>query len=388
MSTVAKVRKREITLETPAKKQRTSVSQTSIVNDKIGPEGDLKVYEKELLTQTALLIVHFDHPFVVDKNFPVPKLSDYEILVENKSVGLNPIDWKGKKYKFGIYHFPWLNGRESSGKVVKKGTKVEGLKCGDRIAISSTSYRDNRTSTFQQYTAVDSRLIWKLPLHITFESGATLGVGLVAASILLYESFGFGLSQDYTNEGTMVIWGGGTAVGLYIAQLAKIHGVRVISIASLDNEQYLKSMGANVVIDRSLPPKDIEKKLSDLCPQGIQFGVDCHSKATATTLVEFLDKISDKTGKPSLFTGLVGVPKAFPDNVEYKQFIIKKFHENISLGERVIHLTSHFLRKGLIRPLRSKSYSGDLEMIDTALKDLEEKGAKSEKYVINLSQTS
>lgn len=388
MSKVARIRKREITLESPVKRQKTSVSQTSILKDDIGLEDDLEEYEKELLTQTALLIVQFDHPFVLDKNFPVPKLSEYEILVENKSVGLNPIDWKGKKYRFGIYHFPWLNGRESSGKVVKKGAKVDGLKCGDRIAISSTSYRDNRTSTFQQFTAVDSRLVWKLPLHITFESGATLGVGLVAASILLYESFGFDLSQEYTNEGTIVIWGGGTAVGLYITQLAKIHGMRVISIASRDNEQYLKSMGAHTVIDRNLPPEDIEKKLSDLCPQGIQFGVDCHSKATAATLVDFLDKIPDRSGKSSLFTGLVGVPKTFPSNVEYKEFIIKKFHENIDLGQRVIHLTSEFLKNGLVRPLRSKPYSGDLDMIDTALKDLEEQGAKSEKYVINLFRTS
>lgn len=58
-------------------------------------------------------------------------------------------------------------------------------------------------------------------------------------------------------------------MGIYITQLARIHGARVISIASLDNEQYLKSLGANVVIDRNLPSQDIESKLKDLCPQGI-----------------------------------------------------------------------------------------------------------------------
>lgn len=36
-------------------------------------------------------------------------------------------------------------------------------------------------------------------------------------------------------------------VGHYVTQLAKIHALKVISIANLDNEQYIKSLGVGVV---------------------------------------------------------------------------------------------------------------------------------------------
>ena len=83
------------------------------------------------------------------------------------------------------------------------------------MIVSSTSYRDNRTSTFQQYTAIDSRLVWKLPESFSYEDGATIGVGLVTAGIILYNSFEFELSATPTkqtttasNNNTILIWGG------------------------------------------------------------------------------------------------------------------------------------------------------------------------------------
>lgn len=144
--------------------------------------------------QSILSITHFKQPLQIQSDYPIPEISPYEILVQNRAIGLNPIDWKGKKYGFGIYHFPWINGRESSGEVVKLGNKVNSktshhLAIGDKVIVSSTSYRDNRTSTFQQYTAIDSRLVWKLPPQYTYEDGATIGVGLVTAGILFYNSF-------------------------------------------------------------------------------------------------------------------------------------------------------------------------------------------------------
>lgn len=184
--------------------------------------------------QSALAVINYNKPLKVVLDHPIPKLGDYDILVNNKAIGLNPIDWKGKKYGFGIYHFPWINGRESSGVIVETGKNVDEFEVGDRVMISSTSYRDNRTSTFQQYTAIDSRLVWKLPNSFSFEDGATVGVGLVTAGVLLYNSFEIDLNEkkEGNKKATLLLWGGATVVGLYVTQLAKIHGLKVISIAT------------------------------------------------------------------------------------------------------------------------------------------------------------
>lgn len=56
--------------------------------------------------QSALAVIDFKEPLKVVLDHPIPKLGDYDILVNNKAIGLNPIDWKGKKYReinFKIY---------------------------------------------------------------------------------------------------------------------------------------------------------------------------------------------------------------------------------------------------------------------------------------------
>jgi len=357
--------------------------------------------------QSILSITHFKQPLQIQSDYPIPEISPYEILVQNRAIGLNPIDWKGKKYGFGIYHFPWINGRESSGEVVKLGNKVNSktshhLAIGDKVIVSSTSYRDNRTSTFQQYTAIDSRLVWKLPPQYTYEDGATIGVGLVTAGILFYNSFGFELSpMPKVHSGTLLIWGGSTIVGIYAAQLAKLHGLTVIAIAGNKHAHYLTLLGVDYIIDRFASDDEILAQVEKLSPNGIDYGIDCVSKETAIKVLNMLDSNSYKL-KSSLkkganedgqtvdsspqFAGVVGVPKEerIPKLVHLKPVIIKRFHEDVEFGANFIAITSLFLRNSQIKPARYKQYNGGLEIIEDALNDLEKIGANGEKYVVSL----
>lgn len=52
----------------------------------------------------ALIITAFHEPLSI-ANIPIPVVKDNDILVRNRAIGLNPIDWKGKKYRFGVYDF-------------------------------------------------------------------------------------------------------------------------------------------------------------------------------------------------------------------------------------------------------------------------------------------
>lgn len=335
-------------------------------------------------TQFALLVTHLQEELQVIE-YPVPSLGDNDILVENRAIGLNPIDWKGKKYGFGIYHFPWINGRESSGIVVKKGDRAANFALGDKVIVSSTSYRDNRTSTFQQYTAIDSRLVWRLPESLSFENGATVGVGLVTAGVLFYDSFGWLLPTETPHQvgGTILIWGGATVVGIYVTQLAKIHGLRVVAIASPENEAYLKEYGADLVIDRYLLEHEISERALSF-DSLISYGVDCISKETAASVVSILDKASIKGSKSPEFAAIVGLPKHIPGSVTVKPVTIKKFHEDIEFGSLFVKATTTAFKNGLLKPVRHRSYNGGLHSIDRALKDLERKGARGEKYVVSL----
>ncbi|KAI5952566.1 hypothetical protein KGF54_003433 [Candida jiufengensis] len=338
-------------------------------------------------SQSVLSLTQLSEPLKIQSEYPIPELNEYEILVSNKAIGLNPIDWKGKKYGF-VTHVPRIDGRESSGEIVKLGNKVKNFKVGDKVIVSSTSYRDNRTSTFQQFTAIDSRLVWKLPDNFSFEDGATIGVGLVTAGILLYNSFGFELNLEpkvKINE-TILIWGGATIVGIYLAQLAKLHGLKVISIASTTHEKYLKNIGVDHLINRHQSDEEILKKIEEGLNGGsINYSVDCVSKETAQKVLDILEKINKPTDNKTKFSGIVGVPKQIPDSIELKEVIIKRFHEDKEFGSSFIKITSTFLKESKIKPTRYKQYKGGLEIIDDALNDLEKNGANGEKYVVSIN---
>lgn len=366
-------RKRSLLEEVPKRRKlaKVDVSAPKIVAEPIKEAVEL------LTKQRALSIVDFKQPLQLVEDHPVPELNDHDVLISNKAVGLNPIDWKGKKYKFGIYHFPWINGRESSGIVVKVGSAIDHLKVGDKVIVSSTSYRDNRTSTFQQFTAIDSRLVWKLPESFSYEDGATVGVGLVTAGVIFYDSFK--IKEGEKLAGSIVVWGGATVVGLYVTQLAKIHGLRVIAVASLDNKAYLEELGVDHVINRFQDAATIVSEVLKADP-AVKYGVDCVSKESAASVIDILQK---STTKETLFSAIVGKPKNI-EKVDVREVVIKNFHENIDFGKWFVDLTTGYFASNQIRPVRYKHYKGGLHLIDVALKDLEQVGAKGEKFVVSL----
>lgn len=230
---------------------------------------------------------------------------------------------------------------------------------------------------------MDSRLVWKLPHFLSYEDGATLGVGLVTAGIILYKSFGFELTSNpvkKSSPGTILIWGGATVVGIYIIQLAKIIGLKVITVASSDNESYLRELGSDEVIDRFLPIEEIKNKI-----QGrIDYGVDCVSKETSQLVLEVLGENAGTSKLKPLFAGIVGLPKEYPENVEFRETVIKQFHEDVGYGNDFVKVTTEFLTARKLQPVRYKSYNGGLGSIHKGLLDLEAIGAKAEKYVVSV----
>lgn len=349
--------------------------------------------------QSALVIKSFEQPFVVDSSYPIPDLHDHEVLIKNKFIGLNPIDWKGKKYRFGVYSFPWIQGRESSGIVSKLGRKVKDLSPGDEVFLASTSYRDLRTSTFQEYTVLDSRLIWKLPKNISLKHGAAIGVGLVTASSVM-EEIGvdmFGARVEDTNKDdiplqdrdSILVWGGSSGVGSYIIQLCRVAGFKtIIAVSSLKHEGFLKGIGATHVLDRFKSLDELKKDIEVIVPQGLQTGVDVVGRETSDNVIQLLNV--NKTDDSQLtFVGVVSKPSKELSsdklkNISCKEILLKKFHENVEHGQRLVEVTHQLLESGKITPQKNlKEYEG-FSGIVRGLEDLEEYGASNEKYVVQL----
>lgn len=351
---------------------------------------------KRTSSQTAVVIKSFEEDFVIDNNYPIPELGEYEILIENKYIGLNPVDWKGKKYRFGVYSFPWIQGRESSGIVSKLGSKVTNLSKGDKVFVASTSYRDLRTSTFQNYTIFDSRLVWKVPENISLVESCTIGVGLITAgsvieelNVNLFDHEEFDKAKLLHQRENLLIWGGSTGVGAYIIQLAKVAGFKkIITVATLKHSEFLHKIGATHVLDRFKSKEELIKELKEIVPDGLQIGIDVVGKETTDTVIELLN-VNKKEDEKKTFVGVVTKPSKTLDsklleNIETKEVLIKRFHENLGFGENLVSKTWELLSDGKIRPQRNlKVYKGFKGLLD-GLKDLEKYGASNEKYIVEI----
>lgn len=152
--------------------------------------------------QDVLLIHGPGQKYVLAQNHSIPSLNaEHEILVKVIAVGLNPIDWKGPDYNFGLPSLPWINGRDLAGVVVKAHKSLRRIRIGDVVLSPSTDYRDIRKAAFQEYVISTEYNSARVPRNIPIQTSAALGVAFVTAALALGVCLGvnFATAQDSLN---------------------------------------------------------------------------------------------------------------------------------------------------------------------------------------------
>ncbi len=183
-----------------------------------------------------------------------------EIVVRNRAVAINPIDWLMQP--IGDIAFPWIKypfimGSDVAGEVVEVGTSVTRFKIGDRILGHAAGSAKNRNSSaegaFQQYTVLVENLVAPIPRDIAYEDAVVLPLGLSTAACGLFQKDHLALqypsAQPKPTGQTILIWGGSTSVGSNAIQLAVAAGYEVITTASPKNFDYVKKLGASQAFD-------------------------------------------------------------------------------------------------------------------------------------------
>src|SRR4029453_9765698 len=175
------------------------------------------------------------------KDVPTPTIARDEILVRIKSTAVNHIDLvkaSGTARQILPIALPWIPGHEFSGFVEQIGNDVAAFAPGDAV------FAANETGgAYAEYLVVKPALIAKKPSKLSFEEAASVPV----ASQTAWQGI---FNHAHLEKGqTILIHGGAGAVGAYAVQLASHAGATVIATASGGDEAYLKSIGANRVID-------------------------------------------------------------------------------------------------------------------------------------------
>ncbi|KEY74795.1 hypothetical protein S7711_09844 [Stachybotrys chartarum IBT 7711] len=180
------------------------------------------------------------------QQIPSPEVEPGYIKVQPTSWAINPDD---------VYHLD-LDGEEScagtligsdyAGVVVEVGPGVtRDFKVGDRIAgvISGQNLLRKTDGAFANMILVKGDVQMKVPKNMSD------GVGLYRTLKLPLP----GVSHTPEPRFPIFIYGGSTAMGISAIQFAKLSGAIVITTSSPSNTDYLKSLGADYIIDYKSP---------------------------------------------------------------------------------------------------------------------------------------
>ena len=338
--------------------------------------------------------------------FLVASISDYDLPLT-------------RDFNFGVPVFPFISGRELSG-VVVKAPKIPNSRIseGDVVTVPSTDYRDLRKAAFQEYSIASSFNTIRLPHNVSAESGSILGVAFVSAVLAL--GICMGVSFEGIEDGPdllkivrdidperlpadireeclskiteadrakagdyLVIWGGSSTSAHLTKQIARLTGLKIISV--VDNAKHgirLSSTAAtrpDLLVDSHDPERaiDIIKRATK---DNARFGFDTVGKESAAHLLQSLASSASHISLPkdvqnyerkdsklptppstplegteiavhSHLVGLTGLPKTdIPEDVTLHNVPIKLFHEIPEVGEALSVWCEKLLLKGLLVP--------------------------------------
>lgn len=188
----------------------------------------------------------------------LPPLETGEIAIKITATAVNPVDWKMRDWQAFISKYPAILGSDAAGEIAAIGPDVSGFAVGDRVFFQGILGKYDYC-TFQQYCKMPAALVSKTPSNISDEEAAGIALATVAVVTAFYDKTGHGMIPPWEKGGeqvgkgkAIVIIGGASSVGQYAIQLARLSGFeRIITNASPANHDFLKKLGAHVVLDRS-----------------------------------------------------------------------------------------------------------------------------------------
>lgn len=183
-------------------------------------------------------------PVIVD-DAETPKPQPDEVLVRVHAAGLNAADWFGStgepyigRLAFGLrVPRPSIQGKDLAGTVEALGAKVTGFRVGDEV------YAENTATAFAEHSCVPARFLAVKPANLSFEHAAVVPLSGNTALQGMRE-----LANVQPGQRVLVNGASG-GVGHFAVQIAKAMGAHVTGVCSARNLEFVRSLGADEVID-------------------------------------------------------------------------------------------------------------------------------------------
>ena len=293
------------------------------------------------------------------EEIPTPKINENEILVTVDTVLTGGTDLKTFKrgHPVLIKKTPSLFGHQFSGTVVKAGKNVKKFSCGQKIVAlnSAPCYACNfckkkrfslceniefLNGAYAQYIAIPERIVnhntYVIPENINLELASILES--LAVVLHGYER------SEITKDKTVCIIGTGS-IGLLFLAIAKLNGVRVISIGKNPIKLSIaKEIGADFTLNIKDFPNEEEliKKINSLTND---YGPEVVIEAVGLPEIwELAVKIVSRGGLVNFFGGCKKGSKVELDTfrLHYDELkLIGVFHHTPEYAHKALNLLSN-----------------------------------------------
>ena len=172
---------------------------------------------------------------------PDPVAGPGQVLVDVHAASVNGADWKVRAGHYApITAFPYIPGRDFSGIVSALGDGVKDFAIGDAVfGVCDVG----QEAAYAESIAIRAAIVASKSDKLThLECAAVALIGLTALCSI--ED-----TLQLKSGETILIQGGAGGVASFAIQIAKHIGAHVITTASAENHDYMRSLGADQIIN-------------------------------------------------------------------------------------------------------------------------------------------
>jgi NADPH:quinone reductase-like Zn-dependent oxidoreductase len=174
-----------------------------------------------------------------------PEPQEGEVLVKVYAAGVLPAEWKVRQGLFQRYQpvsLPYIPGSAFAGVIAGVGPGVVAFQPGQAVFGRSAH------GAYAEYTTVNIETIALKPANLSFDEAASISGGATVAWTALFEN------GDVQTGQKVLIHAAAGGVGLFAVQFASLQGAQVLATAGTSNQDFVRSLGADTVIDYTSTP--------------------------------------------------------------------------------------------------------------------------------------
>lgn len=243
----------------------------------------------------AAVFHEFGGPEVVRvEEVPQPSPGPGEVLVEVKAAALNHLDLWVRRGLPVETPMPHIGGSDVAGVVAALGEGVMGVEPGARVVLNPSLWcgrcewcvrgeeslcvdfgiiGEHTQGGFAEYVVVPAANLYRIPDGFPFEEAA-------AAPLVFATAWRGLITRARLRPGeTVLVTGASGGVGSAAVQIARLAGARVFAVTTSENVERVRSLGADVVYDRTAV--DYSKEVwKDTGKRGVDVVFDSVGQAT------------------------------------------------------------------------------------------------------------